>query len=200
MQNFQYLIGCDQAREVAVVDPAWDPDLLLKTAAEEEVSIVMVLLTHGHPDHINAADEIAERLSVPVLLSADEGTWYLPSTPRLVRIKDQETIPIGQVTLTAIATPGHTPGCMCFLTDRVLLTGDVLFVNACGRCDLHGSDPEAMYYSLYEVLLPLPDDTVIYPGHRYGRALSDTLGHQKQRNPYLTCRSKEEFLKDRMGC
>ena len=80
-----------------------------------------------------------------------------------------------------------------------MICGDVLFIDGCGRCDLPGGDAEVMYETLYNRVMELPDDTVVYPGHNYGPTPSATLGEQKQTNPYLRCGSREEFLKQRMG-
>ncbi len=80
-----------------------------------------------------------------------------------------------------------------------LIAGDAIFIDGCGRCDLPGSDPKAMYHSLYEVIMKLPDSTVIYPGHDYGPTPFATVGEQKKTNPYLQCKNLEEFLMGRMG-
>ena len=90
-------------------------------------------------------------------------------------------------------------GCQCFLYDGQLIAGDTLFIDGCGRCDLPGGDAKVMYNSLYNILLKLPDETIIYPGHNYGPVPSDTLRHQKQTNPYLQAGSLSEFLGERMG-
>ena len=199
MQNFEYFIGCSETKQVALVDPAWDVDFLLKTAEEKGYTIVKVLLTHGHPDHTEGAEAITEKLNIPVLISENESPYYMPECPHLQKIKDGEQIGIGNITITCISTPGHASGCMCFKCGDILLTGDTLFVNACGRCDLPGGDAEKLYHSLYDVILKLPDSTIIYPGHRYGPWPHSTLEKQRKANPYLTCKTKEEFLTTRMG-
>ena len=199
MQNFEYFIGCNETHQVAVVDPAWDINTLLKEADDNHFSITKILLTHGHPDHTEGADMLAQKLNIPVLISADEAPFYTPDCHHLEAVRNGTIIQIGNVHIECIATPGHTPGGMCFKCGDILLTGDTLFVNGCGRCDLPGGDAKALYHSLYEVILKLPDSTIIYPGHRYGPWDSSTLGKQRTSNPYLTCTSEEEFLKTRMG-
>lgn len=198
MQNFIYFIGCAQTKQVALVDPAWDADGVLKQAVDKGYTITKILLTHGHWDHVQGVDEISQRLNVPVLISAEEAPFYLPECQNLQRIKDGDRIAIGNILVECIATPGHTTGGMCFHVENILLTGDTLFVNGCGRCDLPGGDDEALYHSLYEKILKLPDETLIYPGHRYGPWPHSTLEKQKKANPYLKCGSKEEFL-EKMG-
>ena len=199
MQNFQYFIGCDETRKVAVVDPAWDVDALLTEAKNNNYQIVMVLLTHGHMDHVEGVEKISEKLTIPVLISADEAPFYLPESGRLKKIHNHDQISVGNIIIECLSTPGHSPGCVCFKCGDILLTGDTLFIGGCGRCDLPGGDAEQIYHSLYEVILKLPDSTLIYPGHRYGPWPSSTLAKQRVNNPYLTCTSKEEFLTTRMG-
>lgn len=199
MQNFQYFIGCSETHHVAVVDPAWDVDELLTHAKNNDYHIIMALLTHGHPDHVEGADRIANKLDIPIRISADEAPCYMPECKNLIKLHNHDRIPIGNIEIECLSTPGHSSGCMCFKCGDILLTGDTLFVNACGRCDLPSSNPEAMYHSLYDVILKLPDSIQIYPGHRYGPWPSSTLAKQRVNNPYLTCKSKEEFLTTRMG-
>jgi glyoxylase-like metal-dependent hydrolase (beta-lactamase superfamily II) len=199
MQNFQYFIGCQRTRQIAVVDPAWDMERLLSEAENDELEIRHILLTHGHPDHMEGAAELSRRLEIPVYISENEAPFYMPHIQRLRHIIDGQKIPIGKVELQCIATPGHTPGCMCFRIGDILLTGDTLFIDGCGRCDLPGGDPQRMYDTLYHVIKRLPDDLIIYPGHSYGPSSFCTLGKQKQTNPYLTCKSKKDFLEHRMG-
>ena len=199
MQNFQYFIGCPQTKHVAVVDPAWHVDKLLQSAERLKYTITKILLTHGHPDHCDGAAELAEKLNIPVLISQDEASFYVPDSPNLEAVKNNQKICIGNIEIECISTPGHTPGCMCFKCGDILLTGDTLFVNGCGRTDLPGGDPEVLYHSLYNVILKLPESTIIYPGHKYGPSDHAALAQQKDTNPFLTCKNKEEFLKSRMG-
>jgi glyoxylase-like metal-dependent hydrolase (beta-lactamase superfamily II) len=106
---------------------------------------------------------------------------------------DGEILKIGDIDVKVLHTPGHTPGGICLLvTDRYLLTGDTLFINECGRCDLPGSSIEAMFHSL-KMLGSLPDDIIVYPGHDYGPIPSDTLGNQKRTNYTMRAKTVEEF-------
>ena len=102
---------------------------------------------------------------------------------------------VGDVSIRLLHTPGHTPGSQCFLVDGRLVAGDTLFLNGCGRTDLPGSDPAAMYDSLVNRLARLPDDTVVYPGHLYSEDPSATLGDTKRWNPVLAPRSAEDWLR-----
>ena len=105
-----------------------------------------------------------------------------------------DVVQVGEIGIRLLHTPGHTPGSQCFLVDGRLVAGDTLFLRGCGRTDLPGSDPAAMYDSLVNRLARLPDDTVVYPGHLYSPEASAPLGETKRKNPVLAPRSTEEWL------
>jgi len=199
MQNYVYFIGDRSTSEVAVVDPAWDIPFLRQEAEKDDLKIVAVFLTHGHYDHTDGVNELLALYDVPVYISENEAEIYLPECRNLTKTKNHQKIKIGKVDIECIFTPGHTPGCQCFYVPGHLITGDTLFVDGCGRCDLPGGDPSAMYDSLYNVIGKLPDDTIIYPGHFYGRTQTATLKEQKKTNPFLASSSQKDFLSRRMG-
>ena len=198
LNNFLYLLGDPATKEMAVVDPAWDPDFLMREAQKLGYKITKVFLTHAHPDHVNGLPQILAKHNVPVYISKHEAPFLTAQLGKLTGVGDKEKLKLGNITFDVLHAPGHTPGCQIFLAQGQLICGDVLFIDGCGRCDLPGSDPRAMYRSLTNVLMKLPDDTVVYPGHNYGPTPTDTIGHQKQTNPYLQANSVEEFLGERM--
>ena len=199
LNNFLYLLGDPETKEMAIVDPAWDVDFLCKEAKRLGYKITKVFLTHAHPDHVNGLDKLLSMHQVPVYISKYEYPALRPRAKGLVDVTEKDELSVGKIRFDILHTPGHTPGCQCFLTQGQLICGDTLFIDGCGRCDLPGSDPKVMYNSLYNVLMNLPDETVVYPGHNYGATPTDTIGHQKQTNPYLQCNSLKEFLVERMG-
>jgi len=199
MANFQYFIGDKNKGEIALVDPAWDAAYYINEAKKNGWNITCLLLTHGHYDHADAVEEMSEELNVPVYISSAESEMYIPSCKDLRKTMDHEKILIGKIEIECIQTPGHSTGCQCFKYKDILITGDTLFVNGCGRCDLPGGNPKTMANTLYDIILKLPDTTVIYPGHEYGPSSFATLQEQKKTNPYLTCKNKDEFLRKRMG-
>lgn len=199
LNNFIYLLGDPQTKEMAIVDPAWDVELLYQEAKRLGYKITGAFLTHGHPDHVNSLDKLLSIQQMPVYISKFEYPAMRPNVAGLVDVTPKDKLSVGKISFDILHTPGHTPGCQCFLAQGKLFTGDVLFIDGCGRCDLPYSDPKVMYNSLYNILMKLPDETVIYPGHHYGPTPTDTIGHQKQTNPYLQAHSLKEFLIERMG-
>ena len=199
MENFLYYIGCQKTKEIAVVDPAWDVDYLCDNAAKKGYKITKVFLTHGHSDHVNGLDKILKRHDVPAYISKHEADFFKPKHKNIVEVSNHEKLKIGNLEIECIHTPGHSPGCHVFHYKNAMVVGDLLFIDGCGRCDLPGSDPRAMYKSLYGILMKWSDDSVIFPGHNYGATPSATLGQLKKTNPYLTCKNEEEFLVTRMG-
>ena len=110
-----------------------------------------------------------------------------------------DQLQVGDIRIRLLHTPGHTPGSQCFLVEEAgrpaqLVSGDTLFLGSCGRVDLPGSDPEAMYESLQGTLKKLPDETLLFPGHLYSADAQSTMGEQKQTNPFLRVASLENFL------
>ncbi len=199
LANFLYLLGDPETKEMAIVDPAWDVDFLCREAKHLGYKITKAFLTHAHPDHVNGLDKFLAMHRVPVYISKSEYPPLRPHVHGLVDITDKDKLSVGKITFDILHTPGHTPGCLCFLAQGQLISGDTLFINGCGRCDLPGSDPKVMYNSLYNILMKLPNETVVHSGHNYGPTPTDTMGNQKQTNPYLQCHNLKEFLVGRMG-
>jgi glyoxylase-like metal-dependent hydrolase (beta-lactamase superfamily II) len=212
MANFAYLVGSRATREALIVDPAWEVDRLLDLAAQDGMRVVGALVTHYHPDHVggglwgHSIPGIADLLAhgaVPVHVHnlEAEGVRKLTgaSESDLARHGGGDAIELGGVRVRLLHTPGHTPGSQCFLVEEgnepgILVSGDTLFLGSCGRVDLPGSDPEAMYRSLTGTLARLPDETLLYPGHLYSADPSSTMGEQKRRNPFLRVATLEQFL------
>jgi len=207
MQNYAYLVGDPETREAAVIDAAWDIDGILAVARADGMTVTTSLVTHFHPDHlggrfmgmsVTGAAELITQVPMKVHIHKAE-TEYVGkvsdlSQTDLVPVDAGDTVTVGNVPITFVHTPGHTPGSQCFLVDGNLISGDTLFIGGCGRTDLPGSDPAAMYQSLNQTLRNLPDDTVVYPGHNYADRPQSTIGHEKQRNLYMRFTSVEEFL------
>lgn len=202
MENFAYLLGDAKSRQALVVDPAWEIDTIFKRAEDADLEIVGALVSHHHYDHTNGIGELLERKEMPVYVNKNDLPFvkFAPASS-LTGVDHGAKIKVGDTEIELLHTPGHTPGSQCFKIQQGLISGDTLFINGCGRCDLPGGDAEEMYYTLTQKLMRLPDDTVLYPGHNYAASPTSSLGEQKQSNPYLRLASQslKDFLKLRMG-
>jgi glyoxylase-like metal-dependent hydrolase (beta-lactamase superfamily II) len=195
LANLIYLIGSAESKEVAVVDPAWDVDAIVRAAAEDGVKITKILVSHRHSDHINGIPTLLGHVDVPVYVHEQDAIALRPlAGDNLQVVKDGDEIGLGHLTLRSIHTPGHTPGSQSFLVTDGVVSGDTLFVGSCGRVDLPESDPAKMYDSLQK-LGRLPDDTVLYPGHNYGETIESSIAHERAHNPFLRIPSARDFLR-----
>lgn len=199
MENFVYLVGSKDTREVFVVDPAWQVDTVLRIAKEEDLKIKGALISHYHFDHTNGIEELLEAIQVPVYVNKKDLDCMDVSKDVLKPVDAGTKVKAGDVEIEMVHTPGHTPGSQCFHVRGHLISGDTLFINACGRTDLPGGDAKELYHSLTKTLMKMDDDTVLCPGHNYADKPMTTLGDQKKHNPYLMCASLENFLKFRTG-
>ncbi|MBZ0161062.1 MBL fold metallo-hydrolase [Candidatus Methylomirabilis sp.] len=206
MANYVYLIGSTTTKEAAVIDPAWEIDRIVEIAKADSMTITHILATHTHPDHvggklyglqIQGIAELLERVDAKVIVHRAEADHLTPlAGSNIVRVDHGDTLHLGDVAVTILHTPGHTPGSQCFLVQDHLISGDTLFISSCGRVDLPGSSPEQMYDSLTNRLMKLDDKTVVLPGHNYaaGRT-SSTIGEERKKNPCLQYRSLTTFLR-----
>jgi hydroxyacylglutathione hydrolase len=199
MANYVYFVGDPNTREVAVVDPAWDVERIVELAQENDLTITKILITHSHFDHINGVEDLLNRTKATVYINKLEAEFMKAIWPDLVKVESGDTTRVGGVDITFLHTPGHTPGSQCFLVQHHLISGDTLFIGACGRCDLPGSNPEDMYYSLTQKLAKLDDRTVVFPGHNYAARPYSTIRDEKRFNPYLQFQSLPDFLHHGMG-
>ena len=206
MANFVYLVGDDDLKQCMVVDPAWDIPGIIEFAERDGMQITGALVTHYHPDHVGGsifghnitgvAEFISKRpVKVYVNQTESEGVKQVTgvSDSDLSKHRGGDVITIGNVRVSLLHTPGHTPGSQCFLAEGALVSGDTLFIGGCGRVDLPGSDPEAMYHSLTQVLAKLPADTRLFPGHNYAAKPVSTIGDEKRENYYLNIKSLDDW-------
>lgn len=204
MQNFNYLVGCPATGAAALVDPAWEVERMLAEAGKAGLRVTDILITHTHPDHVEGLGRAAAATGAAVHvhhLEADSAAARLSgqASPALIQpLSDNDVIEVGEVKLTAMHTPGHTPGATCYLVPGGVMTGDTLFIGRCGRTDFPGSDPRAMYESLRR-LASLPEATVVYPGHNYAERPTSTIGQEKAGNVHMAAPDLAEFLRRRMG-
>jgi glyoxylase-like metal-dependent hydrolase (beta-lactamase superfamily II) len=209
MVNFVYLIGDRDTGEAMAVDPAYGVRELVEIAGADGLRVTGALVTHYHPDHvggdlmgssIEGARELLamDDVSAPLHVNRVEAPWVKRVTgvsdSDLVVHDSGDEVRIGEIPIRLLHTPGHTPGSQCFLVDGRLVAGDTLFLEGCGRTDLPGGDPEAMYESLTQRLATVPDDTVLYPGHLYSPDPSATMGDTRHRNYVFRFPTRDAWL------
>lgn len=192
LQNFCEILFCPETREAAIVDPAWEVDRLLKEVATRTLKVTTVLVTHTHNDHIEGVAEVVAKTGAVVVVSPREAAAVRGDAKTLVDAIEPRDVAIGKRGVRVLDTPGHTVGGTCFLADGYIVTGDLLFIGGCGRTDFRGGDVAAMWRSLQRVAA-LPEETRVYPGHDYGPTPTSTIGQELRTNPYLLCKTFEEF-------
>ena len=201
MQNFVYLLIPQAKDRLVVVDPAWQPDIILARAQALGRPVTDIILTHHHADHRNGVEALLTAHPARIHVQKAELPWLQEHGWRADLVLhapgDRLDLGLGDE-LRLIHTPGHTPGSQCIECAGRLLTGDTLFVDGCGRCDLPGGDAATMFHSLSTTLGALPAETLVLPGHDYAPLPEATLDDQRKTNPYLKFRTVEEFTHYRM--
>lgn len=179
-----YFVRPEGAKKCLVIDPGYEPEIILSFLKEKDLTLDTVALTHGHFDHVGAVRDLAAETGCKVYLNARElalppmltaGPLYYTDT-----YSDGETVTLAGMEAKVLETPGHTPGSVCLLIENHMFAGDTLFAGSCGRTDLPGGDARAMQDSLRR-LAELTENYVVHPGHGSG----STLEREKRTNPYL---------------
>lgn len=186
--NFSYIIADDVSREVAVVDPSFNGDDIIRLLRSENLDVRFIINTHGHRDHVAGNEEIETCFDAEVI------AHKLSKVDKNIGVVDGSIMKLGDIVIQVIHTPGHSADSICLLVDNKLLTGDTLFVGECGRTDLPGGSSVDMYNSLFHKLIKLSDDIEVYPGHDYGSKPHSTIGEEKRTNYTLENRTLEEFI------
>ncbi len=190
MANFTYLIIDNEEKEIAIVDPSWDLEKIFAIINQNQYTVTYIINTHSHFDHVLGNDQIIAVTKCKVIQHENSLEKHD------ISVNDGDKFMIGKTIVQVLFTPGHSKDSICLIVDsKIIITGDTLFVGNCGRTDLPGSDPEEMYNSLFEKIIKLDNNMVIYPGHNYGYKPISTLEEEKKNNYVLVPRSKNEFIK-----
>jgi len=193
-RNFGYLVGDRDASEAVLVDPSYSPDAFVDRARAQSLTVKYVVNTHGHPDHLNGNDRAVELTSAPVAAH--------PRCPTTVNVKlgDEQELHVGSLRLRCLFVPGHADDHIVIYepTYRILITGDLLFVGKVGGTRTE-EEAHTEWASLQRLLLLIPEDATVWPGHDYGARPSSTMALERATNPFLRCRSLNEFVEMKAG-
>ena len=189
--TYTYLIASGQGREALIIDPVLEKtDQYIKLLNELDLRLVKVIDTHIHADHISGIAELRDKTKCITIMGE-----HAPGDVVSMNVKDNESVSIEKINLKALYTPGHTDDSYSFLMNDRVFTGDTLLIKGTGRTDFQNGDPYDAYNSIFERLLKLPEETLIYPAHDYKGESVSTIGEEKKFNPRLQVSSADEYAK-----
>lgn len=187
--TYTYVISSGEGREALIIDPVIEhTDEYLKILEKLKLKLVKVIDTHIHADHITALNELNKRTSCVRIMGENSKSEVVD-----LKIKDNEKINIENIELKAMYTPGHTDCSYSYLMNDRVFTGDTLLINGTGRTDFQNGSSYDAYESLFNKLLKLPEKTLVYPAHDYNGKKFSTIKNEKNNNPRLQVKSKEEY-------
>ena len=196
MKNNNYLVTDPASGQALLVDPAWEAGKLHAALAGSHASLSGILITHAHFDHIDLARPLADFYNCPIWMSREEIDASGFRAPQLEAVGERAWN-VGQMTVTPMLTPGHTPGCTCYQVGENLFSGDVLFNEGCGMCN--GTEAaHAMFDSLEQLKRTTPPQTRVFPGHTYARAPGQTFAQVMASNAYLHFQDRHKFAAFRL--
>ena len=188
--TYTYLIASAKGREAVIIDPVIENvDEYIKYLEELDLKLVKVIDTHIHADHVTGASKLKQKTSCTTLMGE-----HTPAETVEIKVKDNEIIDIDNLKIRSMYTPGHTSDSYSFLLDNYLFTGDTLLINGTGRTDFQNGSSKDAYNSLFNNLLKLPEETLVYPGHDYNGKCSSTIGNEKKFNPRLQVKNVDEYI------
>ncbi len=188
--TYTYIVASAKGREAVIIDPVIEKvsdyiDILTNL----DLKLVKVIDTHIHADHVTGASKLKQFTNCSTLMGEQS-----PAEAVEIKVKDGEVIDIDSLKIKSIYTPGHTSDSYSFLLDNYLFTGDTLLINGTGRTDFQNGSSKDAYNSLFNKLLKLPEETIVYPGHDYNGKSSSTIGNEKKFNPRLQVKSEDEYV------
>ena len=188
--TYTYLIASSKGREALIIDPIIENvDKYITLLNELDLKLVKVIDTHIHADHVTGASKLKNQTQCVTIMGN-----HTPAEAVDIKIKDEETIQLDQLTVKALYTPGHTSDSFSFLMDNYLFSGDTLLINGTGRTDFQNGDAKEAYNSIFNRLLKLPDETLLYPAHDYNGEKVSTIGKEKKMNPRLRVNNVNEYI------
>jgi sulfur dioxygenase len=188
--TYTYLIASAKGREALIIDPVLENiEQYIKLLYELDLNLVKVIDTHIHADHITAASKLKNKTNCTTIMGE-----HTPSDVVEIKVKDNEIIYVDKLEIKVIYTPGHTKDSYSFLMDDYLFSGDTLLINGTGRTDFQGGNSEDSYNSIFNRLLKLSEETLLYPAHDYNGQNVSTIGKEKKFNPRLQVNSVNEYI------
>ena len=188
--TYTYIIASAKGREAVIIDPVLENvEDYIGILKELDLKLVKVIDTHIHADHITGASKLKQVTSCTTIMGE-----HTPADTVEIKVKDSEIIDIDNLKIRSMYTPGHTSDSYSFLLDNYLFTGDTLLINGTGRTDFQNGSSKDAYNSLFNNLLKLPEETLVYPGHDYNGKFSSTIGNEKKFNPRLQVNSVSEYV------
>ena len=188
--TYTYLIASAKGREALIIDPVEENvDEYVNHLKELNLKLVKVIDTHIHADHVTGASKLKNNTNCSTVMGENS-----PAETVDIRLKDEETIEIDQLKIKALYTPGHTSDSYSFLMNNHLFSGDTLLINGTGRTDFQNGNSKDAYNSIFDRLLKLPEDTLLYPGHDYNGKEFSTIGIERKFNPRLQVKNVDEYV------
>jgi len=188
--TYTYVIASAKGREAAIIDPVLENvDEYIQLLKELDLKLVKVIDTHIHADHVTGASKLKQATNCTTLMGE-----HTPADTVEIKVKDNELIKIDGLKIKSLYTPGHTSDSYSFLLDNYLFSGDTLLINGTGRTDFQNGSSKDAYNSLFNNILKLPEETLVYPGHDYNGKFSSTIGNEKKFNPRLQVKSVDEYV------
>tara|TARA_Y100000816_G_C26067634_1_gene561207 strand:+ start:441 stop:1121 length:681 start_codon:yes stop_codon:yes gene_type:complete len=188
--TYTYLIASAKGREALIIDPVLENVSEYILALKElDLRLVKVIDTHIHADHVTGASKLKDVTSCSTIMGE-----HTPAEAVEIKIKDDEYISLDNLKIRAMYTPGHTSDSYSFLMDNYLFSGDTLLINGTGRTDFQNGNAKDAYNSIFNKILKLPDETLLYPAHDYKGQKVSTIGKEKKYNPRLQVKSEEEYV------
>jgi len=188
--TYTYIIASAKGREAVIIDPVLENvDKYIQLLNELDLKLVKVIDTHIHADHVTGATKLKQATNCTTLMGE-----HTPADAVEIKVKDNELIKIDGLKIKSLYTPGHTSDSYSFLLDNYLFSGDTLLINGTGRTDFQNGSSKDAYNSLFNNILKLPEETLVYPGHDYNGKFSSTIGNEKKFNPRLQVKSVDEYV------
>ena len=188
--TYTYLISSGNGREALIIDPVLENvNKYIIILKELDLKLVKVIDTHIHADHVTGASKLKDITKCSTIMGD-----HTPAETVEIKVKDDEYINLDNLKIRAMYTPGHTSDSYSFLMNNYLFSGDTLLINGTGRTDFQNGNAKDAYNSIFNRLLKLPDETLLYPAHDYKGEKVSTIGKEKKQNPRLQVKSVDEYI------